>query len=433
MKRALFITHYMPPRPGIGSVRTGQIVRYLPDYGWEVTVLTARLQGHSYDGLHVVETPSVHVSRAIKNALGIRNRVTHEVLRTAPAMYDARKNFRQRAIETAHRACAYATNRFGWYAGGIADARKLVEAGRFDVVLSTSPPESAHVLASAVATHVPWVADFRDLWVGNSAATGFIYDRLDRIFEPVFMRRARSLVTVSPGLASVLERRYGKPVFCIPNAFDAAEWADVPFGRERRCTVLYAGNFYDGRRDPRPMFEAAKQLLQSGAITPAQLEISIYTTPQPWLFDLVAESGLQDVVSIHPIASRERIMQLERRADLLWVLLFDGDADAGVLTGKLFEYLGARRPIVVTGGPADCALDDVLAKTGVGTRPRSVAAIADTLLEAVRRHEGNVPELSPKLAAVYEAHELARRFAGVLDDAAGVSRETTPPLASLVG
>lgn len=433
MKRALFITHFMPPRPGIGSVRTGQVVRYLPDYGWEVTVLTARLQGHSYDGMRVIETPSVHVSRAIKNALGIRDRVTHQILGTAPAMYDARKNLRQRAIESAHSACAYATNRFGWYAGGIADARKLMAAVDFDVVLSTSPPESAHVLASAVATHVPWVADFRDLWVGNSAAPGFIYERLDRIIEPVFLRRARSLVTVSPGLQRVLEKRYDKPVHCIPNAFDAAEWENVPFGREARCTVLYAGNLYDGRRDPRPLFEAAKQLLRSGAIAPSQLDIAIYTTPQPWLFDLVAESGLGGVVSIHPTAEREKIMELERRADLLWVMLFDGDADAGVLTGKLFEYLGARRPIIVTGGPNDCALDEVLAKTGVGTRPRSVAQIAQSLLEAIRRREGNVPELSPKLAAVYEAHELARRFAGVLDSAAGFESETKDRVATLVG
>lgn len=431
MKRVLFITHFMPPRPGIGSIRTGQIVRYLPDFGWDVTVLTASMQGHSYDGLQVLETPSVQLAKTIKNALGLRDRVTHEVLRTEPAMYDARKNLRQRTIEAAHGICSYATNRFGWYAGGVKDVRRLVEEVRFDAVLSTAPPESAHVLASAIATKLPWVADFRDLWSGNSALEWPLFKALDRAIEPIFLRRAHSLVTVSPALAQTLESRYDKPVFCIPNAFDAAEWINIPFGRRRRCTILYAGQLYDGRRDPRPLFEAASQLIRSGDIRPGDLEIAIYTTPQPWLEDLVRDYGLSGVVSVHPMADRLQIMHLERQADVLWVMLFEGDADAGVLTGKLFEYLGARRPILVTGGPPACALDDVLRSTGVGHRVRSIPEMRDALLHAVRRHSPDAPELSPKLAEVYEAHVLAQRFSDVLDEASGLPA-AQPELAGAV-
>lgn len=433
MKRVLFITHYMPPRPGIGAVRTGQIVRYLPDFGWDVTVLTAKLQGHSYDGLAVLETPSVNVAHAIKNTLGLRNRVTHEVLRTAPAMFDARKNIRQRAIEAVHDACAYATNRFGWYAGAVAHARRLMDAVHFDAVLSTSPPESAHVLASAVAGTVPWVADFRDLWVGNSAAQGALYNALDQVIEPWFLRKAQHLVTVSPSLAKRLASRYGKSVHCIPNAFDAQEWSTVPFGREARCRVLYAGNLYEGRRDPRPLFEAVSRLLRSGTVQSSQLEIAIYTMPRPWLKRLVVEYGLESVVSLHPMKERAEIMELERRADLLWVILFDGERDVGVMTGKLFEYLGARRPILVTGGPDDCALDEVLTGTGVGARPRTQEQIAAVIVEAVKRHDAGIPELSPKLAAVYEAHRLAERFARVLDEAACVQAIDAQRAVSLVG
>jgi hypothetical protein len=138
-------------------------------------------------------------------------------------------------------------------------------------------------------------------------------------------------------------------------------------------------------------------------------------------------------VELHPFAERKTIMELERRADLLWTILFDGDSDAGVLTGKLFEYLGARRPIIATGGPQTCELDGVLARTAAGTRARTVPEIAEVLLRAIRSHEQHIPEIPAEASAAYEVQELARCFASVLDGAAGFNAETNDPVPTLVG
>lgn len=418
MKRLLFITHHLPPRPGIASVRAGQIVRYLPDFGWDVTVLTASFAGHRYDGIQVFETPEVDLANRIKRVFGLGNRSIHSAFGTAPPMHGERKTAFQSAIEGGGLLARYGTNKFGWYMGGISTARRLMRTRGFDAVLSTSPPESAHVIASSLAHTIPWVADFRDLWINNSGIKRSFERKLNDLLEPRFMRRARHLITVSEPLAADLRSRYTKPVSCIPNAFDASEWARIPFGRRARCTIMHAGYLYDGRRNPTALFDATSSLLQEGAITADDLEILLFTPPQPWLSRLVADFGLENVVSILPPEQRESIMALERSSDLLWIILFDAEGDAGVLTGKLFEYLGARRPILVTGGPAKCAIDEVLLASGAGVRTQTKDALRAQILAAIARHNA-IPELPAERAAPYEARHLVRRLSAVLDRTAG--------------
>lgn len=420
MKQVLFITYFFPPRPGIGSVRAGQIARYLPEFGWDVTVLTASLPGFKHDGVRVIETPALDINKTLRRVFGFGARSAHAAFGIASRMYQEDKGALQRMIETAGTAATYVTNKFGWYGGAINVARALAAQKKFDAVLSTSPPESAHIIAAALAQNLPWVADLRDLWDGNSAVKGRFETRLNRLLEPRFLSRARSLVTVSDPLAEQLRARYGKPVARIRNAFDAQEWTGVPFSRNERCTIFYAGQLYDGRRDPRMLFEAAGALLRGGALRPHDLEIVLYTTPHQWLTRLVALHGIEEIVSIRPQADRAKIMELERASDLLWVILFDGERDAGVLTGKLFEYLGARRPILVTGGPNSCAIDKVLEESGAGVRARTSEAIGAQVLQAVGRHRA-IPSLSAEQIEQYEVRHLARELSAVLDAAAGLA------------
>ena len=420
MRRVLLLSYYTPPRPGVATNRTSQLLRYLPAHGWEPTAVTPVLPGAGPD---VVQTPYVDVLQTMKRFAGLGSANTHAALGTTPTAHGSRPNLRQRAIEFAYAVATYPDAQVGWFLRGRGAVAKLLASGNYDAVLSSSPPFTTNLMVASLSPRIPWIADFRDLWGDARSGTG-ITGFLDKNLERWTLGKARALTTISEPLARILQqRRGGVPVHVVENAFDPQEWFGVPFETEDRCTLLYAGQLFGGRRDPRPLFRAVRALIESGEIARDDVRIDFYSLSEPWLTDQIREHNLEGVVRVPGVVSRERVMAAERRADRLLVLLWDEDNSEGVLTGKLFEYLGARRRILAVGGPQRSAVDDILAATGAGTRGRDERALALEVRAAVEEHkEQRVAVLDERAIEPYSASQMARKFAEILD---GVTEPAT--------
>ncbi|MFN2448967.1 MAG: glycosyltransferase [Candidatus Baltobacteraceae bacterium] len=252
MKRLLLVAHSFPPAPSAGSLRPGYLAHYLPQFGWDVTVLT------SSGG-----TPPFHASvvsagtpSAAAAALGSRLRS-----RASPGL--------RRIASRLKESLLFPDVTVPWVPPALRAANRLLETERFDAVLSTAHPASAHILGWAIARKagVPWVADYRDAWTGNPYLRSRTQLRamLETLFERTLIRRACAVSTISRDLASQLHRVHRhKDIAVIPNAYDPAEWNGmqgiVPAGFD----LCYAGSMYDGTRNPDIFFEALAELCAAG-------------------------------------------------------------------------------------------------------------------------------------------------------------------------
>jgi glycosyltransferase involved in cell wall biosynthesis len=421
MRDVLFISYYVPPRPGIATTRTRQLIKHLSSYGWNVTAFTAQLEGASPD---VVQSPYVDIRGSIKRTLGLHGSVTHDALRTKTAAHNAKRSLRQFLIETAFNATNYPDAQAGWYFGGRKTLRSLLASRSYDIVLSSAPPFTTNLMIAwalrciSSERSIPWIADFRDLWIGNVLyGTSPVRKFFDQLFEKRSLQLATALTTISQPMANELQKRYpDKPTYVIPNAFDATEWEAIPFATSERCTFLYAGDLTSGRRDPEPLFRVVRNLLDRGEIQSHEITLDFYCEPERWLFARIAEHRLGNVVRVHGTVPRDTVLAAERRADRLLVLLWDGPSSEGILTGKIFEYLGARRRIITIGGPPISAVDAVLAESGAGTRYMSDSALESEVLRAIMEHRsGKIQIVPPDALAPFEASTLARRFADVFN------------------
>jgi hypothetical protein len=353
--------------------------------------------------------------------MGLGRKGAHAFLQTVPTQPGTRANLRQRAALLGYQLVTYPDAEVGWLAGR-GELRRLLRSGRFDAVLSSAPPFTTNIMLGSLGPRLPWIADFRDLWTDSDYGTRFRFG--DALLEGWSLRRAAALTTVSEPLARALRERHpGKRVDVIPNAFNAQDWRSVPFDREERCTILYAGALYHGRRDPRPLFRAIRELLDEGLLLAREITVVFYSTREPWLDRAISEHGLGDIVRVCGTTSREKVLVAERRADRLLVLLWDGSGADGILTGKFFEYLGARRRIIVVGGPSSTAIDGLLDQTGAGVRCTTDAMLRDELLAAVQEHRSAPRVLDERPIAPFEAAQLARRFATLLDAVVPLQRE----------
>ena len=257
-RHLLLISYYFAPTPSVGSVRAGGIAKFLPQFGWRVTVVTPGRPERSVPNSSIRETGDASLAANLKGWLGLS---TDTALKDAWAAStrDTRARLRARVIEFVKGVVAVPDTYRGWVRHATTTARAVFREDPFDTVLTTSPPVSAHLVGRAVAKScgVPWVADLRDLWSNDRNSTAPRWRRsIDRRIERRLLRDSSALVTVSEPLARELRVLHPRlPVHSILNGFDPDKRA-LAKGLTADFTLTHTGTFYQGRRDPTLLFEA---------------------------------------------------------------------------------------------------------------------------------------------------------------------------------
>jgi Glycosyl transferase 4-like domain len=416
------VSYWVPPRTGIGSIRASHLLKHLPENGWDVTALTARL-ANAHDAQYV-ETGYWDIKGAVKRLAGIGDRGTHEALKLDVPAYGAKRTMMQRCISAAAGIVTYPDEHAGWLPFASAAIAKLLRSDSFDAILSSGPPFVAHIAAALSHGKVPWIADLRDLWAEDDSREPSVMESLfDDKLERWCLSRASALTISSTLSALRFQRRYpGKACYAISTGFDEDEWERIAFQHDTQCTLIYAGTLYRGKRDPNVVFAAVREILDERLADDSELRIDFFTEREPWLLQEIARFRLEGVVRVRGVVERTAVLAAERCADRLLLLSWDGPTAEGIVPGKLFEYFGARRPILAVGGPASSSVEQLLQETQTGVRVRTKEQTKAEIMRALEEHRSaRCRELDYANVAAYTARGCAREFAAVLNYAAGFS------------
>lgn len=420
-RRLLFVAYWIPPRAAIGAIRSTRILKGLPALGWDVDVVTARFE----DGaaapppFECLQTGYYDIKHTIKRLTGIGTRSTSEVLNLR-TNHGTNPSAIATAVRLAVDLMTYPDEYIGWLPFALRAVRNMMASERYDAMLTTSPPVTANILAALTSGGVPWVADLRDLWSeDDSTQRSGLRRLLDDKVERATLSRASALIATSELSAQRFRNRYpGKRCTSISTGFDAEEWCDVPFGAESACTLLYVGSLFGGKRDPTVLFAALREIFAQGLANRRDLRVVFYCAREPWLTEMIEEYALTDVVDVHSLIDRRTVLALERRADRLVVLCWDGPTAEGIVPGKLFEYFGARRRILAIGGPPQSAVEHMLKDTGAGARCRTTEDVKREILRAVAEHRAGAVIVPQAAVEAYNGESCAARFAEVLESVA---------------
>jgi glycosyltransferase involved in cell wall biosynthesis len=422
MPQLLLIAYGCPPRIDAGSIRPTGIMKYLPRFGWEVTVLTPELPPGPRPPATIIETGYSNVLDEWKAKIGLDPKSTvHEQLKLSQSANPSSRRLHTTLLEAAKWVIAYPDETKGWIRFAKETLSRVGRELRFDAVLSTYPPAPSPMIGAYArqVLNCPWIADFRDLW-GQQRHWGVrrmmqpFYARLER----KTLRKADALVTVSEPWALRLRERFPtKPVYTITNGFDPADFSTARPPLTKRFSITHAGYLYDGMRDPRLLFEALRELIAKGLVDRNDLEVRFYGPAEAWLFQLVEKYGLQGAVKVCGVVPRAEALQREAESQILLLLGWSDLRETGQHTGKLFEYLGSARPILALGG-ARGVLTETLEETRAGRHVQSAEELQQYLLAAYTefKRTGSVSYNPDRRAIAQYTHEqMARRFAEVLN------------------
>jgi glycosyltransferase involved in cell wall biosynthesis len=413
MRKILLCTFYFPPAGGGGVQRPLKLAQQLPAYGFETHVLAPDDPRWIHRDDTDIGVPAALVHRV--RFLGPRGR------RPAEELYGL-EGFERLARRAAllPRRLLVPDEDVPWLLTAAPALLAIVREQGIDTVVTTSPPNSVHLLGPFVKRlrDVRWVADVRDSIVASherrvQRLAVRAKEQTQRVVARAIAGHADAVVAVTEQIAHET-RSFGTraTVTVIPNGADFDDSADLEYRRGERFRITHTGSFF-GRRDPRPFLRA---LAGTGDDVVARFVGDFRAADLEWARGL----RLGDRLHLEPFAPRRRSLELQRDSEALLLLLPDvGERGRDVPSGKLFEYLAARRPILAAVPPDGTAANLVReAGAGVVVAPDDVDALRASLDGLVRRwraDELSDVSLPPGFAARVGRPARIREFAELLE------------------
>jgi glycosyltransferase involved in cell wall biosynthesis len=450
--RVLVVAYFFPPLGGAGVHRPVAWSRFLPEHGWDVTVLASAPGGYFVDDATMLgtvpeATEVIRVAAPTAVALWRRHLGPPRPPRPAAVGPDGTLRRATHAGLIRRDNLLRAVARFAflpdsyraWVGPAIRAGRARIARGDIDAVISTSPPESCHLVGEALATRdgarvLPWIADFRDPWVALHYRTPPtpLHARAHRRMERRVLEHADRVLCASRTHLRAVEDVLGREdaaarLRFMPNGAETDRPGPLagPHGGNR---IVFTGTLVETPAMLRFLEALARRLAaeprRRGRFT---LEIA---GPYGEEYEArVRELGLGDVVRfIGPVSFAEG-RALQQGADVLLLVRNEGKGYEAMVPGKLYAYLAARRPIVAMVGTSEAS--GIARQGGAAvTTPNdgdaavsAALAVLDGAPGAARPNEAAIEEL----LRARSRETLAGTLAGILDE---VVRPARPASAS---
>ena len=407
-QKILLVAGFFPPFAPSSATRAPALAHYLLESGYDVRVLAARNTRMQPTLTHRLPEDRV-IYAPVVEAREFRPREIHPGDATSPLTQFA----------AALRAATTVPDmRTGWLPYAVKAGRALAETWKPDLIYASAPPHTSLLVAARLARRlgVPWIAEFRDLWTAHP-----YYDRrgllksFEQWLERRTLRKASGLVTVTQGWASLLSAEYHKPVLCVLNGYDAADFPATPAPRQRSdgpLTLVYGGGLYGGKRNPRPLFLAIRALGWGAD----DITIKFFVDDPGAIGKLAADYGIGECVTAQPTVTREEILKVQEDADILLLMRWDAPGEDHVLAGKLFEYIGCRRPILSIGRRVGEAAD-IIRNHRLGVVGEDAAHIAGQLKRWLKeKRAGGIAAPTPTPPEQFSRHYQFARLTAFFEE-----------------
>jgi glycosyltransferase involved in cell wall biosynthesis len=438
-RSVLMIDYLFPPIGGAGVRRTLGLVRHLADFGWSPTVLTVR-QGdfHQYDfdllgmipaTVEVRRTASLEPFRFARRILGRnvdpRNNLDRHG-RSSGVPWNG-----PRLIRDVADLLLFPDRRIGWLPFAVAGALKSRRVQPFDAIYSTSTSVTSHLAALLLKKMLglPWVADFQDPWVDTEFRSPGFRRTIAEHIERLILHTADRVTFASEPVRAALQRRYALPsdkLMTVLLGFDPDAFEGIEPVTRAKFTVTHFGSFCFGR-SPVSFLRALAECLHERPGLRGEIEVlffgSFESKPLGETEALLSQFGLTDVVHLGGLIPYHLGLRYLVGSDVLLLIAFPGDDGQNLVPTKLFDYLGAGRPMLALlpdGQAADVVRQ---ARAGDVVGPDDVGAIKDLILRLHARWKQGALSLLADREMVKRCtiREIARQFSTILDDMVGAA------------
>lgn len=358
MKKVLILTYYWPPGSGPGVQRWLKFCKYLPDFGWEPIVITVRNGSYPSvdeslledvpEDMRVIRTGSLEPF-AIYNALRGKKGKSVEV---GMGNIKGKQSWFARLSNYIRANFFVPDARVGWNIYSLPEALKIIQKEKPQVLITTGPPHSTHIVGERLwrSEKIKWIADLRDPWT-NIYYNAFLNrtertKQRDKELEDMVVSSADGLIVASPGLKQEFESR-SKQTWFLPNGYDESDFLSLEQTKSDRFKLSYVGNL-KAVQNVDALWIAIAELCEDGEFK-SNFSLEITGNISDEVKMAIEAAGIMDQVTLLPFVPHKEAIKRMDESHVLLLPIPQQKGNEVILTGKIFEYLATRRPILAIG------------------------------------------------------------------------------------
>lgn len=372
----LIVCPYFPPENVIAAIRIAKFAQHWAEAGHDVKVLarTAVQEGLDVPSHRNLEVIRVRDPLTRAAQVSVRLSSTHG--------YRSFRGALAGRVKSLVKSLAWPDVYFPWSVRAWGTSRRSLL--RPDVVVASTGPFSSLLLGSALARryHARFVVDYRDM-----LATGPYYEHgrlrraLDLRFERFAASNASLIAGVSQNMVDEIKSLHARPTILITNGYDPKDFEALSYEpTSSRLHIVHCGTFYPGIRDASPLFRALRLLLDSDPTL--EVSVDLYGRNVDGALASASSENVAHLVNFHGSVGHDESLRVQAQADLLLLVLWNDPREIGVLSGKLFEYIGAQRPILMLGLESGDAAS-IIRENDLGLASNDAHAIRDYLERSI--------------------------------------------------
>ena len=478
MKKVILIAFYFNQVNEIASKRLRALAKYLPQFGWEVVVivpdlgygpssnadLSSRIITTEYEDMfsHIFTKFKPGDKSKVNDKSNDYSTSDSQKLKDSSSVSNP---IASKAISIAGEVFAYPDGMKYWYGPAYEAASKIVEEEKIDAIISSSWPITCHTIAKDISDkyNIPWIADLRDLWNMNPYISHtFIRDYFEKRLELKTFENtdvlttttdlaAKTLATLHPNnrivpilsgydeddfkfLESVLEENNdsdssedsvsagdsnsSEGSVSVENSDSSEDSITTVDSTDRKLKLIYAGSLYGGKRDPRLLFKAIRQLEDDSKLDSSNISIEFYGDSGN-LEEIAREYSLLDIIKIGGRISHEEVLKKQLDSDVLLLISWNNEKEKMFIPGKIYEYFALQKPVLSI-GYKEGSLKDLIEDTNVGYHVSDLESTKKVILDIYNEFLslGKVEFKSEINIDDYSMEKMASKFADLLNDIA---------------
>jgi hypothetical protein len=461
--KVLIISYYFPPSGGPGVQRVLKFVKYLPEFGWEPIVLTVKdgdfpardesLMNEIPEGTKVFRT---HIFEPYDYYRRLTGKLKSDAIDVNNINKEAKRKISDRIAEFIRATVFIPDARKYWRKHAVKEGKKIIDSEKPDLIFSSSPPYTCALIAMDLKKYykkqyskdIAWVSDFRDAWTDylTTPKRWFIPAAVDRKYERTTLDNADAVTIVASGMKDDFDRKYPEiskktKYVLLRNGYDSDDYKHVlpslspPDGGRKsgneKLTVVYTGSMY-GKRNPYYLLDNVSELVNEGKIDKNKIKFIFVGRMGADIKDYIDRSLLMYSIETIPYVTHSESIDYLMKADAMLLLIDEDKYSKMILSGKVFEYLGAAamtgKPVFAIAGEGEAK--DLLIETegGIVTPHNKPEILKENFLKLYNSFFENKTTFSParpKLDAggpnieaikLYERKLLSEKLAGLFNE-----------------
>nr|WP_321027161.1 glycosyltransferase [Clostridium neonatale] len=441
MRKVLVIAYYFPPLGWSGVQRTLKFAKYLRDFDWEPIVVTVgktkfsildqSLENELPKDINIIRIDDIvlkDVTDAMKRQLkgyieASMNFISDENLKQ---LYEEEI---EKIFSELRDLLLIPDGNAIWANSVIKKIRNKIDFNKIDVVYTTSGPYSAHIIGEYIKRKysIPWIADFRDQWINNPYID---YDKnslrykIEKSMEKSVVLNCDRLITTTPIITENYISTYKiekNKVITITNGYDEEDFKNIKSKKENnKFTMIHNGSFYL-KRNPYTVARVIKKLVENDIIDEKKIEIILNGNNDYNIINKFKEimGKYSYIITINGYLSHEESLIKSNDADILLLICGEEESSKQVYTGKVFEYLRLRKPVLSI-SPKGSLVEKLLDETecGINAEYSDIETIAKIILNYYNSWlKGNKIKVDAKNIERYERKELTKKLVEIFNEA----------------